>query len=160
MEDSSGKEPSRSLSHILLSALAFLFGWSLSKLRTPSHDSSNTQHPQDNTRDTTQIGQNISSPVHVIVDGSPPTPTPSKEREARENRKEGQIASSATGPNDFMIIHYNRRARCPGSSVSQSTQLVVQHVVIGSGDEKARRLQLEREARITRAYAFSFLLTG
>jgi hypothetical protein len=88
------KEPSssgpQSLLNILVSAFAFLCGWSLAKLRAPSQDASGTQHPQDRPHNATQIGQNIPSPVHVIVDASPPIPTPNKEREAGEERQEGR----------------------------------------------------------------------
>jgi hypothetical protein len=78
----------RGLLYILFSAFGVLWLWS--KLRTPNQDSRNSQHPQDSTNNATQIGQNISSPVHVVIDASPPTPTPNKEREAREERQEGR----------------------------------------------------------------------
>jgi hypothetical protein len=62
----------------------------LSKLSDPNQKSSNTQHPQHSADTTRQIGQNVSSPIHVVVDASPPTPTPNKERESREERKDGR----------------------------------------------------------------------
>jgi hypothetical protein len=86
--DDNKPEP-RGLLYILLSAFAVFCGWSLAKLRAPSQDASSAQHPQDSTHNATEIGQNIPSPVHVIVDASPPTPTPNEKREAREQRQEG-----------------------------------------------------------------------
>jgi hypothetical protein len=61
-----------------------------SKLSAPDHDSSGSAHPQDNARDRTQVRRNVPSPIHVIVDASPPTPTPNKDRESREERAEGR----------------------------------------------------------------------
>lgn len=72
---------------ILVSAFAV---WSLSKLYAPNERSSSSKHPQDSTYDAATIRQNISSPIHVVVDASPPTPTPDEKREAREERQEGR----------------------------------------------------------------------
>jgi hypothetical protein len=84
------KPEPRGLLYGLVYAFGLFSGWFLSKLHGPYHDSSSTQHPQDNTHDTTQVGQNIPYPIRVVIDASPPTPTPSKEREAREERQEGR----------------------------------------------------------------------
>jgi hypothetical protein len=68
---------------VLVSAFALMCGWSLSKLHAPTQDSSGSHHPQDSAHD-------AATPVHVIVDAFPPTPTPNKERESREERQEGR----------------------------------------------------------------------
>src|SRR5271154_2084278 len=86
---SSSQKPNSPLG--LLGILALSFGaWFLSKLSDPNHDSGSAQLPQPKPHNTTTIGPHIRPPFHVIVDASPPTPTPNKEREAREERQEGR----------------------------------------------------------------------
>lgn len=82
-------EPGRLL-YILLYAFGFFSALCLSKLRDPNHNSGNPQYPTDSTHNTTTVGQNIRSPIHVIIDAGPPAPTPIEEKEAREERQEGR----------------------------------------------------------------------
>jgi hypothetical protein len=76
----------RSISYLLFGAFGV---WLFSKLRTPSDKpSGSSQHVQDGDHDAIQLEQNTASPIHVVVDAGPSTPTPNKNREAREERKE------------------------------------------------------------------------
>lgn len=61
----------RGLLYILLSVFAFLSGWSLSRLRTPSDDDGKPVHPEDDTPPESGLGQ-LESPIAPQI---PLTPT-------------------------------------------------------------------------------------
>jgi hypothetical protein len=82
-EKDSSSTPQKPASPLgLLGILALSFGaWFLSKFSDSKHESSSTQHPQDNTHPAQQLGKDISAPVHVVIDT---LPSPFVERETRE----------------------------------------------------------------------------
>jgi len=91
------KEPSSSpqkpsmlhgLLGILFSVSAFVVWLWSRKGSIEQHDSQDAALPQDTTSNTTERCQNLSSsPLRVVIDSAPPTPTPNKERETREDEK-------------------------------------------------------------------------
>jgi hypothetical protein len=91
------REPSSSQNSSLLRSLYYIllgtFGvWLFSKLRIPPNEQSNSsQHPQGSSYDATQGGRNISSPIHVVVDAGPPTPTSNREQESRDKRDKKRL---------------------------------------------------------------------
>src|SRR4051794_11362746 len=83
-------EPQGFLS-VLLSTVFFFAGWSLSKLRDPSKHSDDSRCPQNNATNAAESCQSThSTPIRVVIDSAPPTPTPDKKREARETDQESR----------------------------------------------------------------------
>lgn len=86
------RDEPQSLFYILLSALAFLFGWSLSKLRAPLNNRSESGHPQNNPTYASEIRNNPNAtPVTVVIDSIPPPQPINEEQRAKahdEERKE------------------------------------------------------------------------
>ncbi|MGA2428584.1 MAG: hypothetical protein ABSH13_08780 [Candidatus Acidiferrum sp.] len=76
-------EPDGLLQILAVAFSGVLFGWFLSKLRAPNHESGTSGNPQDTTTDERRALQ--SNPLRVFVERIPP-PTP--QQESREDRKE------------------------------------------------------------------------
>jgi hypothetical protein len=86
----------RGLLYILLSAFAFLTGWSLAQLRTPNDDGSETIHPQHGTAPKDRLSRFDS----MTAAQTPPTPTQPYQPDRRKDntppwKKRAEIAAIA-----------------------------------------------------------------